>query len=878
MKLGGSATLSRFTSVVAARRPHLANGFVCRVAARKIGSNNPLLELLRIPRDASMCHPDEYSISSSALMYDRATVRYAALALPHLVTNGLTRAYAHLNRVLDVIITSRDELVSLEPRILRDILVACDAIRHHHPRSSFRSMPHKGSTPIFNVVMEKSLECVCYISEAATVFSGPQDIADFALVMSRMGLHSDAFTMRVLHMANDATSCSPESLVGTLEYLMEGVRQGVRGCMGAFYSIVDALVDAAPGWSCSMRVLDCMARSKVIHTPFVERITESLITDVECSQGDLIGMDTVSSRDLCRLVGALLQLECIHLEAIMETFLSRYIPSHKGRLKQGGIYRDIRRCSLKDLVNLLTAIVRTQPTVEGAAMTWSKYIVQQKVPFKLSLTSTEDIKMLFEALSSLDSCIYYDVLRPSREAHWIYGVGKVNVTTILASTAPLLGPHALANAVLCYSVSRDAMTDDTTRKVVLECIRIMCAHTLDMLLRSSLITRSTIERLLSVDGDRALILVGSSGSTSSPMVEAITHDHKSNFLYDPSVNTNFKYLKRGENRYNGLKLLSKGFGLHKGSAPDEVISAHFSPKDFIDETAETAEGCITSHSTSSESASKLLKVVRHVYRSLCMYHHFGGMGSVVLYDGLSVAGLQTVQGFLKVYDHVITLFSSRFSDVDTESTVYGIDKLFESRLKKALRTNDTNYLDPRFICTPDVYALHKSQEGAQTRLRFSDARLRSTGIGLLKPPKSKIRLNWSHFYEANELYPDVRARGPRKASARVHDEVARVSREVDNLVHGSREAVEYYEDFVSRHFRGGFAFVANSCRASGSESSNVAAAGLSSSRMQKQVMQVAIVSGLGPVPEFRCGPYYVDIHCGRPNTNGGMTRAMPVRR
>ncbi|GIX66395.1 NAD-specific glutamate dehydrogenase [Babesia caballi] len=849
MKLRGSATVWRLVRIVAPRRPHLANGIVCRVAAEKICRGNPLLPLLKISHDlGGPCPSTDYPPGSSAIRYGKSTVNYAALALSHLAQGGFGTASAHLHRLLDVIVSSRDTLAQLDLRVLLDLLRACEIIvRTRHP--ALRRLGNSAPTGIINAARDKSLTCARHVRDHVSAAGSGDSLPGFAAALSRLGLHSEAFTKRLQREIEEHSTCFPtQSLIDSLDYLTHQALADSRGCLGAVYRLLDALSEAHLTWGRTLHVLDSMVRLDVVHPAFLDALTSKLL-DHPDSQSPFIGMDTVASRELCRILGAFSHLGCDTLGDLMDAFLTRYTFLPRPNFDTGLATRDMRKCTLKDVLHLLNAIISTDPQLQAAAGQWARYLVQRRIPHLLGRASLRDLQTLFHKLSRLGPDVYYSILGPRHQAPWQYGVGRINVTATLASTCHLLGPRALSKAVLCYTLSQQLVADPTTERAISTCIHTMCSEALGMLHRSSFITQRLAEQILRQGyNPQALLVCPAPARVEHPgRVDAITAESHSRFVYDPSLTSNFKYLKRGEGRVNSRAGASTRLSRVAGAVrpptqpPPANVQHHGQPATATHETASSTPLSEPSPPTPNQSAAELLKVLRDAHRTLCLFHHLCCAHDADPYRKWPLWGLQAAAQFLNACTFFVPILAAKFSALEDECALYGLDESYSARITKALRSADSGYLDPRFLCTPAARAMHEAQRAPGPRPRLPGATLRNARVNAATPPRSKIRLNWDHFEHPGDLGHVAHPRGPRRVAVALQREVHRVSHAVDRRVHGRRDFVEHYDEFVARHFQGGLACWTNP----GAAESRPAA--VATSRMHKQVAQAAACATSLPV-------------------------------
>ncbi|GBE62794.1 glutamate dehydrogenase, putative [Babesia ovata] len=870
----GKSAVWRLLHVVAPRKPHLVNGIVCRVVSEKIATGNPLLPLLKVTWNPSgFQQPCDWPPGSSAIRHGDDMVKYAAVALSHLSKSGFLTVSVHLHRLLDILTSSRDGLNRCDPRILLGVLEACDSI----VRASYQVLRRRSDTAtvgIVNAVTVNSRKCALYICEHVGSTCKGEMLARFASVMYSLSILSADFTKHLLREINESSSFfSCDSLIGALRYVTNDAVGDQRGRMGAVYSLVDALCVAELSWRRKLEVLDCLVELDVTHMGFLDVIVSTLLECQEEAEMGIIGMDTIPSRDICHIIGALLHLGSEDVAVVTDMFVSRYVCRQRRGPKKEGIARDIQKCNMSEVLNLLRSIVATYPQLEGPAGSWATHIIQDRAPWLLARASLHDLEELFHVLSGIEPSIYAPILGSSSSAPWLYGVGRVNVTSLLISNVGHLGPKALAKAIMCYSLAVDATSRGESLQEISACIPAMCSAALAMLSRSSFITKTMAAEIeLSGANDQKMIVCSvKAPPVASGNVGAIAADSHSRVLYDPSVTSNFKYLKRGDSRADGRnkaanKLYSSGDTVRNVSREGTALANQDWHNTTMEghgnnELLEIEEdtNAPSANGKSSNSASEVLKVLREVHRSLCIYHHFGCRELVNPYGDLSLNELQTVKHFLMAHNHLVPVLSARFHALDDQYTLYGVDDgSYNHRILKAIGSTDSAYLDPRLMCTPDARTLRELEEDRGRRLRLSGAKLRNARIDVAHPPRSGIKLNWDHFDNAKDLGRAVHPREHRNAAVALRQEAERVSRLVDYRLHGRRDTVEYYEDSVSRRFRGGFACWQDS---NGSTTATCTPDGISTSRLHKQVEQaVATVSPQRVRSEAACGPYHVDLN------------------
>ncbi|CDR93680.1 hypothetical protein, conserved [Babesia bigemina] len=866
----------RLLHVVAPRKPHMANGIVRRVVAEKIGGGNPLLPLLRVTWDpAGFQQAGECPPGSSAVRHDDETVKYAAVALSHLSKSGFVTVSVHLHRLLDILTNSRDALNRCDARILLGVMEACDRInRACYPVT--RRLGDAATTEIVTAVKGNARKCALYICEHVGSTCKGEMLARFAPVMCRMSIVSTDFTKHLLREIREGSSfLSCDSLIGALRYVASASGGDHRGLTGAVYALLDALSVAELTWGRKLEVLDCLVQLKVTHFYFVDVVVSALLESREKDGMSTMGMDTVSSSNLCHVIGALLQLESEHVDTVTEVFVSRYVCQQRSGFEKEGIVRDIRKCSLTDLLNLLNAIVATCPHLEGAARSWAAHIIQDRVPWLLTRASLSELEELFHVLSCVDPAIYSPTLAPSSGAVWRYGAGRANLTSVVTANVGHLGARALAKAIVCYSVAAEVTSSGEAIQEIAACIPRMCSEALAMLSRSSFITKAMAAEMEAPGSEDQKMIVCSPKAppVAAGNMDAITADSHCRFLYDPSVTSNFKYLKRGDNRVEGRsKAASK---LYRTDAAARNLSREVAALPNPDWHNVSMEGheknalveveggayAPTAHEPYSSSASDVLKVLREVHRSLCIYHHFGCGELINPYGGVPLKGLETVKQFLMAHSYLVPVLSARFDALDYQYTLYGVDDgSYNHRILKATRSTDSAYVDPRLMCTPDTHTVREAEYGGEQRLRLPSAKLRNARIGVANPPRSAIKLNWDHFDTSKEAGRAEHPRERRNAAVALHQEAERVSRLVDYRLHGRRDTVEYYDDSVSRRFRGGFACWQDPGDTNTAAHVSCTADGISTSRLHKQVEQtVAVLCPQHVRSEAACGPYHVDL-------------------
>lgn len=851
-------TLWRLLHVVAPQRPHVVNGLVSSLLSKRVGRGNPILPLLKIPTDFNLRSQDVDPGEVRALIYDNYAVRYAVLSLCHMVDCGLYKAYAHILRLLDVIVNSREDIALLEPDKLYMLLMACYKLRC---RACYfpRRMRYAGATQIFNAVMENSLTCANYVCNRVAASCDSHEIGLFASVIVRMGLGCDPITKSLAQqLANNAAHWRLDSLMGALEYLVCESRKGSTFCYGPICSIFDVMVKQDVKWEQCVLALQYMAELNITHTPLVDRIvTELLQYDAE---NDICKMDAIDSSDICIALGALSKLECEQLVVLTEALVDRYIPYERGKPKEGKLYRDLVRCSVTELLHLLNAILLTFPTIEGNSLVWLKYLLQKRIPMKMAFATSDDIEALFRCLCMVNPDIYHGILIGGHKAPWIPYCGRVSVTSVVSSMITSLEPETLARVVLCYSLSYSI--DNCARRMVSECIHAMCSKTLAMLSNSSSITRQTKERLLELNGKNELLLLEPRPVKLPSMIKDIAGDSTTSFLYDPAAAMNFKYMKRGENRQGLLKPMYRYRGpLRSNVLSDSEATDSTGERNMENEMQIKSYGMCHLYGYSSSS---ILKAMRSVYRSLWVHYHLGHADSYIPYDGFNLEELDSVKSFLKMYDYMTAMFSSKYDALDSGYTIYAIDKKSDSKLKRATQKNHLSHVDPRLLCTSTALQAYTLERNEASELRFCDARLRRVSMGIFKPQLSKVKLNWSHIDESEDMRTAVRTRRPRMVASAMLSEMSRVSQQVDNALRGHRERVEYYDDFISNQFKEGLVWHTNREAVEGYESQQRTSTATITSRMHKDVFQaISTMYGCALESEVKCGPYFIDIECRR---------------
>ncbi|GFE55652.1 NAD-specific glutamate dehydrogenase, putative [Babesia ovis] len=846
MKLRGITSLWRLVHIVAPRKPYLANGVISRVAEERIGKHNPFLSLLRI----GQVPPGLYQYCDKpnglvAPIYDKDTVRYACLSLCHLVSSGFGTASTHIYRLLDIVENSRDVLVQLDIRILLEVLRACETILClEYP--ALRRRHDAGIIDVTNAVREKSRVCASYIVDHVSTVGGHL-IHEFAPIVYRMGYRNKGFTKMLIREVNEnGHLCPSDSLVGSLEYLVHQEPCDLHGSFGAIYRILELLSHENLSWKCTLEVLSFMAKLNVVHPIFLDAVTSAMLCQNDKLGIGIIGMDTVSSRNLCSIIGHVAKLSLEHADMLCETFLNRYTFNKHGDKTCGLVTRDMSKCGIGHFLDLLKAIVAKEPELDGPGRSWAKYILQQRIRCLVHKTSLPELQELFHVLSMLDPGLYYTILVNENDTKGQFGIAMTSVTSVLWHNAPYMGPKALAKAVMCYCVSTRHCWDSALRNVLYGLVYIMCSDALAMVSKSSYITSKILSEANNTQGDVQDLLLCRVDSImpSISMMTAITAGSQSKFLYDPSVGSNYKYLKRGESRLEARSKAAERMALGAGARRSrgklvavENTSNELSISKHVlsDRQLDTEELAIAA---AGESTNTLMEVLRIVHQSLCTYHHLFCVGLDNPYSEWGLRGLQTVDSFLKVYKLFFQMHGSRFDSLERECALYGVDGSYNSKALKALRSLDTGYVDPRFLCTPETRALHEDQNSNRPIVTVPGAKLRNVHVDVIKPRRSKVKLNWDHFGNPDSLGYITRPKIGKKLGESICREVDRVSQQVDYEVHGRRDVVECYNDYVATHFKGKLACYSNYGDKASSQV-NVGK-GISTSRLHKEVQHAVV--------------------------------------
>ncbi|ORM39871.1 uncharacterized protein BXIN_0228 [Babesia sp. Xinjiang] len=857
MQLRGSDALWRLIRIVAPRRPYMANGIISAIAAKKIGMGNPLLSLLDVnrshyPLDSSL----DYPLDASSPRYNKDIVRYAGLTLSHLTSSGFYTAAVHLHRLLDIVQSSRDMIQQLDLSVLLTMLKSCERILSaNYPVTRRRT---DTATTDINTVKQRALECAKYISYHVSAVGQGELMGDFATIICRMQLHNQCFTKRLLsEIDENVNKFSTDGLIGSLRYLIYQAINDPRGYLGAIYRILDALSDANLTWEHTIDVLGYMVQAKVFHPTFLDNVTSSLMDNNESLGNEVLGMDTISSPQICAIFRAFYILGYEKLGLISDAFINRYSYLDRHATNDNMVLRDMRKCTLADLLDLLKVILASDPTLVGAGRSWALHILQHRVTVLVGKASLYDLQELFHVFGNLDPELYHCILAPRCDAKWHYGVGKVNVTSALVSNTPLLGPKALAKAVICYSVTLQCYLDMTIRRDISRCIQTMCSYALRMLSQSSLITTKVLSQAHNFQDDDSSILVSSVDHITTPSgTSAIADDHAGTFLYDPSKSSNYKYMKLGESRTDAKNRESFRYRkqlLAKANKSQDVTVGMGKPCNT--DTESPVEGDLGPVANTGESTNTLMEVLRVVHQSLCIHHQLCCSMLTKPYKDWSVSMLEVVARFIKAYRLFMKLHGANFQSIEHESALYGVDGSYNSRIVKALRSVDPGYVDSRFLCTSESHEIHKNRQRSVPKPRVLGAKLRIVHVDVVKPSRSKVRLNWDHFDDPSELRRQTRPKKAKKLLDGLQDEIYRVSQAVDQHVHGHRELVEYYDMFVSRHFKGKLA-----CLSKESSGGTVTPSGITTSRMHKQVTQaLESIPGIQLEAEVACGAYHIDL-------------------
>ncbi|EDO05944.1 uncharacterized protein BBOV_IV003480 [Babesia bovis T2Bo] len=815
--------------------------------------------MLRIHRESfSLDHYVNPNQGSALLIYDSTTVRYACLTLSQLTNSGFVTAYPHIYKLLDILEKSRETLPQIDIRLLLEVIKSCEAILS----AKLPVLRHRSDeriNHIANAVRDKSIKCAKYITEHISAVQGAV-LPEFATTVLKLNCANKSFTKYLIkEITENAQNLAPQVLIGCLEYLANQISSGINGCYGAVYILLDALAKCNLPWKCVVDILNIMVQINVSHPEFLDGITSALIGENCLSEKDVWGMDTVPSRDICDIMGALTNLSHEHLGNLLEAFISRYSVAHVERCNNNVATRNMNKCNLGMLMKLLKAILTTDPELKGPGQQWVRYIVQRRLPYIISNASAQEIEELFHLLTVMDPMMYHQLITPKSEVQL-----ETKLITALLAKVNLMSPKGLAKVVMWFCTSTKNIPDFSLAELMQKCIVIMCSRVLEMIKMSSYITGKMVSQAKHKDGMADTLVLPLIDHSASLKLNEITDNSQSKFLYDPSLGSNFKYLKLGDSRSD-----------RKNRTQHQQVLGASPPKNALNETLKTSsELAIAKQGTykpmlhetdlklqgSGEGAHRLMEVLRTVRQSLCVYHHILGIKCPNLYRSWNMPQLQTLLNFLKVYNLFFTMHAAKFSDLEDQYSLYGIDDAYNTKVKKAIKAVDAEYLDQRFLCTPETRELFNSSMSNSPVTNIPTAKLRNRDVYIAKPVRSKVKLNWNHFDDGANLAYITRSKSPRSLRACLSAKMNQTSQEVDLKLHGNKNEVDYYPEYISKHFKGTVACFANE---NNTKCTNKRAdANVSTSRMHKQIHTTLTTTGtISVASEVRCDPYFIDMVC-----------------